>query len=656
MKNARRVLLLAIVFIEASCGGGGSSGGGSSPPPGPPAVVIASPLSPLPPAVIGVPIPDIIFTATGTGPFTWTVTAGTLTPGLALSTGGILSGTPTTAGNFSFTVTASDANGSDSNVFTQIVGSSLGETEPNNTTGTADPYEIGLRSTGTITANDVDCWFFPATAGQVIRVELFGIRRDLASWDTNGNRPRLSLVGPNGTDFLAGHDYDSAGAAGWQWGDHDLDIPLYAIPADGIYFVRIDSYLAATPGGSYVLAVTDVTPGTLQEESEGNDDATTADAITPGLVRGVRVDGNDDFFSFTINAPTLVYFEVTAYRNGVFGLGGTPDDDYFDPLIELIDTDESTVLGTNDRVFFNDPAIHFHLVNSGTYFLRVTESGAGTDGDGDYYISFTATPVGSLNETETNDTTGAADAVAYGDVVTGAIAGGDTDFYAFSGTAGDMIRIFWFEFGASQAAGDFISIDLMTDDTTFALSASSTTGVISMACRRAILPATGTYYIRITPDGGATSYAFQLELFKSGAFETEANDTTGTANAIPGGNIVAGVIATGGDFDVFSFSAAAGEVVVFSMYAGVGASSNGFPRHTGYGSTLLPNIAVTNVGGTVLGATPYTGTTSSGESVVNGLATCELAFVAPSAGTFYIRVSQTSGGGDANSLYLLERR
>ena len=49
-------------------------------------------------------------TATGgTAPYSFTVTAGALPAGVTLSTGGVLSGTPTAGGNFSFTVTVTDA-------------------------------------------------------------------------------------------------------------------------------------------------------------------------------------------------------------------------------------------------------------------------------------------------------------------------------------------------------------------------------------------------------------------------------------------------------------------------------------------------------------------------------------------------------------------
>ena len=45
----------------------------------------------------------------GTSPYTYAVTAGTYPPGMVLSSGGTPSGTPTTAGTYNFTVTATDA-------------------------------------------------------------------------------------------------------------------------------------------------------------------------------------------------------------------------------------------------------------------------------------------------------------------------------------------------------------------------------------------------------------------------------------------------------------------------------------------------------------------------------------------------------------------
>lgn len=46
---------------------------------------------------------------TGQNVDTWTVSAGALPPGLTLSSGGLISGTPTAAGSFTFTATATSS-------------------------------------------------------------------------------------------------------------------------------------------------------------------------------------------------------------------------------------------------------------------------------------------------------------------------------------------------------------------------------------------------------------------------------------------------------------------------------------------------------------------------------------------------------------------
>ena len=47
----------------------------------------------------------------GQAPYTFAMTSGTLPAGLTLSSGGLISGTPTAAGTYTFTITATDANG-----------------------------------------------------------------------------------------------------------------------------------------------------------------------------------------------------------------------------------------------------------------------------------------------------------------------------------------------------------------------------------------------------------------------------------------------------------------------------------------------------------------------------------------------------------------
>jgi hypothetical protein len=63
----------------------------------------------LPTATVGVPMSVTLTASGGTAPYSWAVTQGSLPPGITLSTGGVLSGTPTLAGNFGFTIDAIDA-------------------------------------------------------------------------------------------------------------------------------------------------------------------------------------------------------------------------------------------------------------------------------------------------------------------------------------------------------------------------------------------------------------------------------------------------------------------------------------------------------------------------------------------------------------------
>jgi hypothetical protein len=59
---------------------------------------------------VAIPYTDTLTATGGTTPYAWSVNAGSLPPGLILTSAGVLAGTPTTAGSFSFTVNVIDAN------------------------------------------------------------------------------------------------------------------------------------------------------------------------------------------------------------------------------------------------------------------------------------------------------------------------------------------------------------------------------------------------------------------------------------------------------------------------------------------------------------------------------------------------------------------
>ena len=80
--------------------------------------------------VAGIAYSETLTAQGGTTPYTWSVTSGSLPPGLSLgSSTGMISGTPTTAGNFSFTVKVQDANG---NYSTQAYAIAIGSLSTGN--------------------------------------------------------------------------------------------------------------------------------------------------------------------------------------------------------------------------------------------------------------------------------------------------------------------------------------------------------------------------------------------------------------------------------------------------------------------------------------------------------------------------------------------
>ena len=126
------LFVMALAIPSCNRGHGGSGGGGAVAP------TITAPSSPLANGSPGVAYAPVTFTASGATPITWSVTAGALPPGMTLAGAtGTYSGTPTTAGTYSFTVTATNSAGADSDPYTHIIG-----TQPT-ITGPASPLAGG---------------------------------------------------------------------------------------------------------------------------------------------------------------------------------------------------------------------------------------------------------------------------------------------------------------------------------------------------------------------------------------------------------------------------------------------------------------------------------------------------------------------------------
>lgn len=105
----------------------------------------------LPSAVPNVAYSQTLTAAGGTGPYQWAVTGGALPPGMSLSTGGVLSGTPSSAGTFTFQVTVTDSTGASAvRQFTLVVSNDLTLLSPRTLPRafTGQPYSFTFTAAG----------------------------------------------------------------------------------------------------------------------------------------------------------------------------------------------------------------------------------------------------------------------------------------------------------------------------------------------------------------------------------------------------------------------------------------------------------------------------------------------------------------------------
>lgn len=124
-------------------------GGGAAPTITSPAFLVAG--------TVDTVYPTTTFTATGTAPITWSVTAGTLPAGMAFSSAGVLSGTPTATASGSITFRATNAFGFADRPLTLTVNAS-GSWAPTTLTATVDGTAATLTQVEAITTRSGTWW------------------------------------------------------------------------------------------------------------------------------------------------------------------------------------------------------------------------------------------------------------------------------------------------------------------------------------------------------------------------------------------------------------------------------------------------------------------------------------------------------------------
>ncbi len=538
----------------------------------------------------------------------------------------------------------------------------VSELEPNDTAAQARGLGSGRPGRGSLAApGDVDFWAAKLKQGNLVKVEVYGSRLNQAAWDASGTIPRLKIWDRDGTTVLLEHDLSGlvAGNGPWAYGKHDLDIPLWRVPADGKFFFSVQSDSLGAVGGEYAITVRKVANNLAQTvESEPiqvsgeNDTFATAQALDPSLLHGWHVDNEQDWYEITIPGPSIAHLEVVAYRNGVV----RGDDSYYDPRLAIFASDGTTLVQADSDSAFADPRLDTAL-DAGTYFVRVDEDGDA--GDGQYFLSYSRESLQSAaDEVEPNDATATATPTGYGKLAEGELAvATDVDLFRFPGFAGQMVALQLWDESNSNLADDDVSVTLLASDGVTAVPVGGGGG---QQIRTALLQSTGNYFIRVEPDASfaSTKYHLRVQLLRQAGFESEVNNTTAQADKSDSKKRAAGAIDPVGDLDIFSFKAGKNRLVTLQIYASAAASSsNGFPALSGFGSDLQPMISIRDASGATLAVshTVLVNTIGS-EGVVEGLPVAAVSFVSPATGMYFAKISADDGTGGSSHSYLIELR
>lgn len=402
------------------------------------------------------------------------------------------------------------------------------------------------------------------------------------------------------------------------------------------------------------------------EESEGNNDSATADALgvtadNAVLAVGTLPAGDRDFYSFTAPAGAKVwaYVDTGAGRN----VAGSSRDTF----LSLFTTDGVTTIETDDDEGSSNGGDDSEesglgsviagrtITTAGTYFLEVRPFN-GTAVVNPYKLFVSITTTAPVSEGSGGNNT-AAVAVPIGGATPVRSAQispvGDVDFYSFTALAGDQVFI--------AVDGD-PERDLTTTDVTVSLIAQDGTSVINPTATNSGSAAEGTnfrlitggtYFVRIQGANAAAttgSYHLMVQVGKAARYTSEAsgdNNSSATAQLL---NASTPVIAVGslpiGDRDFYSFTAPANSRVWAFVETG------GIRNVTG--SSRDSTLALFTTDGVTQIVFADDGASGSGDDEVgetttsSGIAGRKLAV----AGTYFLRV-EDFGNNDVIDPYRL---
>ncbi|MFT7773179.1 MAG: putative Ig domain-containing protein [Roseateles sp.] len=285
-------------------------------------------------ATVGASTNQTVTASGGVGPYTYAVTAGSLPAGLSLSSGGVISGTPTAGGSFNFTVTATDSSTGTGAPFTGNRAYTLTVNAPTVTVAPASLSSIAAGATvnGTFTATGgTSAYTYAVTAGSLpagVSLSSAGVLSGAATATGTYNFTVTATDSSTGTGPFTGN-------RPYAW---TVTAPVLTIsPASGsnLSGSALSAYSQAfTPSGGtapYTFAIVinsgsmpaglsfSTSTGVLSGTPTAGGTVTftvTATAATTGAGSPFSVSGT---YNLTIGAPTVTVSPVGGIANPAIG-------------------------------------------------------------------------------------------------------------------------------------------------------------------------------------------------------------------------------------------------------------------------------------------------------------------------------------------------
>ncbi|WP_158225402.1 putative Ig domain-containing protein [Rhizobium sp. 11515TR] len=173
-------------------------------------ITIGSPTITITPATLpggtaGIAYSQTLTASGGTGSYAFSLTSGSLPPGVALSSAGALVGTPTTAGPFNFTITATDGNHfTGSQAYTVTIGAPTITITP----ATLPPAGIGAAYSQTFSASGgIGSYSYTLTAGALPAGLTLSSAGILSGTPTAGGTFNITITATDSATFIGSRSY-----------------------------------------------------------------------------------------------------------------------------------------------------------------------------------------------------------------------------------------------------------------------------------------------------------------------------------------------------------------------------------------------------------------------------------------------------------------